>query len=489
MLHWAARIGRRVGGGLAEEFRKRNAIPDELLVRVEVKKIVAATDVAEVRCVCAVSRFSSLSVFSASPGEEWSECAVNPVSDEKLNTIGAESSLRALGVYVTVWGVWQEATQGGWEIHATASIFAALLAQQPLTVSAIEVSELYAPTAIIAGVLLLGFVFEVIVLKKLGEAIANSRFSGKEMVIRAVRGVTTLWFGIAGVRFALTRLSLDQNMVTLLNHVLLVALIVSGAIVLTRLVAGLLRIHAGKVQGLPSSSLLVNLARIVIVAMAALIILQSVGIEIAPVLAALGVGGLAVALALQDTLSNLFSGVIIMASKQLRPGDFVGLDSGEEGYVEDVTWRNTTIRTLGNNMVIVPNSTIAQSNITNYYQPERQMSVIVPVGVSYASDLQHVEEVTTSVANEVMSEIEGGVPEFEPLIRFNNFGDFSIDFSVILRTREVAQQYKIMHEFMKLLHKRYREEDIEIPYPVTTNIHTEAGGSNGHAGNMADRGQ
>jgi small-conductance mechanosensitive channel len=357
-----------------------------------------------------------------------------------------------------------------------------------LTISAIEVSELYAPASIIAGALLLGAVFEVIVLKKVGEAVANSRFSGKEMVIRAVRGVTTLWFGIAGVRFALTRLSLDANVVALLNKVLLVALIVSGAIVLTRIVGGLLRMNAGRVQGLPSSSLLVNLARIVIVAMAALIILQSVGVEIAPVLAALGVGGLAVALALQDTLSNLFSGVIIMASKQLRPGDFVGLDSGEEGYVEDVTWRNTTIRTLGNNMVIVPNSTIAQSNITNYYQPERQMSVIVPVGVSYASDLQHVEDVTISVANEVMSGIEGGVPEFEPMIRFNNFGDFSIDFSVIMRTREVAQQYKIMHEFMKLLHKRYREEDIEIPYPVTTNIHTEAGGdSNGHAESMMNR--
>jgi small-conductance mechanosensitive channel len=356
-----------------------------------------------------------------------------------------------------------------------------------LTISAIEVSELYAPAAIIAGALMLGVVFEAIVLKKLGDVIANSRFRGKEVIIRSVRGVTTLWFGIAGVRFALTRLSLDPNIATLLNHILLAALIASGAIVLTRIVGGLLRIHANRVEGLPSSSLLVNLARIIIVVVAALVILQSVGVEIAPLLAALGVGGLAVALALQDTLSNLFSGVIIMAAKQLRPGDFVGLDTGEEGYVVDVTWRNTTIRTLGNNMVIVPNSSIAQSNITNYYQPERQMSVIVPVGVSYASDLQHVEDVTISVANEVMGEIEGGVPEFEPMIRFNNFGDFSIDFSVIMRTREVAQQYKIMHEFMKLLHRRYREEDIEIPYPVTTNIHTDDGSANGRAERIAEQ--
>lgn len=348
---------------------------------------------------------------------------------------------------------------------------------------------MYAPAALIAGALLVGVVFEIIVLKKLGHAIANSRFRGKEMIIRSVRGVTTLWFGIAGVRFALTRLSLDANIVALLNNVLLAALIASGAIVLMRLIAGLLRINAGRVEGLPSSSLLANLVRIAIVSIAALVILQSLGVKIAPVLAALGVGGLAVALALQDTLSNLFSGVLIIASKQLRPGDYVGLDSLEEGYVVDVTWRNTTIRTLGNNMVIVPNSKMASSNITNYYQPERQMSVIVPVGVSYSSDLQHVEEVTIAVANEVMTGIEGGVPEFEPFVRFNYFGDFSIDFSVIMQTREVAQQFKILHEFMKLLHRRYREEGIEIPFPVTTNIHTDDT-SNGHAaGSAMDRGQ
>ncbi|MGH3088330.1 MAG: mechanosensitive ion channel family protein [Rubrobacteraceae bacterium] len=353
--------------------------------------------------------------------------------------------------------------------------FTATLAQQALSVSAIELSEFYAPVAFIVGAVLIGLVFEMIVLKKLKDWISNSRLRGKEVIINSARGVTTLWFGIAGAHFAVVRIPMDQSLDDSLNSILLAALILSGAIVLARLVAGLIGAYAGRAEGLPSSSLLTNLARIAILAMGVLIILQSLGVKIAPLLAALGVGGLAVALALQETLSNLFSGVLIIASRQLRPGDFVGLDSGEEGYVVDVTWRNTTIRTLGNNMVIVPNHKIAQSNITNYYQPERQMSVTVPVGVSYSSDLQHVEDVTIAVANEVMTEIEGGVPEFEPFIRFNNFGDFSIDFSVIMRTREVAQQYNIMHELMKLLHKRYRGEGIEIPYPVTTNIHT-----NGH---------
>ncbi|CAN5557103.1 hypothetical protein BH24ACT22_BH24ACT22_09470 [soil metagenome] len=201
-------------------------------------------------------------------------------------------------------------------------------------------------------------------------------------------------------------------------------------------------------------------------ALAALIILQSLGVRITPLLAALGVGGLAVALALQETLANLFAGIVIILSRQLRPNDFVQLSSGEQGYVEDISWRNTTIRSLANNMIIVPNAELSSTIVTNYYQPEPQMSLLLTLGVSYASDLEHVERVTVEVATEVVTEIEGGIPDEEPFIRFNNFGDFSIDFTVIMQTTEVVNQYLMMHEFIKRLHKRYGEEGIEIPFPI-----------------------
>jgi small-conductance mechanosensitive channel len=119
-------------------------------------------------------------------------------------------------------------------------------------------------------------------------------------------------------------------------------------------------------------------------------------------------------------------------------------------------------------MIIVPNSVLSSTIVTNYYQPEPQMAVLITVGVSYASDLEHVEKVTVEEATEVMTEIEGGVPEEEPFIRYNNFGDFSIDFTVIMQTTEVVNQYLITHEFIKRLHKRYREEGIDIPFPIRT---------------------
>ena len=144
------------------------------------------------------------------------------------------------------------------------------------------------------------------------------------------------------------------------------------------------------------------------------------------------------------------------------------LDSGEEGYVADITWRNTIIRALPNNMIIVPNSKIASTIVTNYYQPEQETAVLIQVGVSYDSDLKKVEKVTIEVGAEIMKEVEGGVPEFEPFIRYHTFDDFSINFTVILRTKEYVGNYLIKHEFIKRLHERYDKEGIVIPFPIRT---------------------
>jgi small-conductance mechanosensitive channel len=254
-----------------------------------------------------------------------------------------------------------------------------------------------------------------------------------------------------------------------------VVFIGSLTLLAARIAVGLFNRYNQKGENiLPGASILTNVIRGVILALGLLIVLQALEIPITPVLTALGVGGLAVALALQDTLSNLFAGLHIIASKQIKPGDYVKLDSGDEGYVTDISWRNTTIRALPNNMVIVPNAKMASAIIINYYQPEREMSVVFPVGVSYDSDLAKVEKVTIEVAKEVLAGVTGGVRTFEPFIRYHTFSDFSINFSVILRVNEFTDQYLVKHEFVKALHKRYKAEDIEIPYPIRTILNRDA---------------
>ena len=197
-----------------------------------------------------------------------------------------------------------------------------------------------------------------------------------------------------------------------------------------------------------------------------LILMDSFGVSITPLLASLGIGSLAVALALQPTLENFFSGIQIIVDKPIKIGQFIKLDSGEEGYVAKVGWRSTWIRMLPNNVVVIPNKILVSSKILNYYYPETEMAVLVQVGVHYEADLKRVEKVTIEVAREVMKTVQGGVPGFEPFIRYHTFNDFSIDFTVILRAKEFVDNYLIKHEFIKRLHERYNKEGIIIPYPI-----------------------
>ncbi|WP_170218305.1 mechanosensitive ion channel family protein [Flagellimonas lutaonensis] len=193
-----------------------------------------------------------------------------------------------------------------------------------------------------------------------------------------------------------------------------------------------------------------------------------IGFELAPVLTALGVGGLAVALALQDTLSNLFAGLHILAARQLKPGDYIKLDSGEEGYVVDINWRNTEVKTLLENVIIIPNSKISSSISTNYFTLQKNMYFQVTVGVHYDSNLEHVEKVTLETAKELMAKYAPNLKNFEPRVRFFEFGDSSINMKVWLATDLYENQFQMRHEFVKMLHKRFNKEGIVIPFPIRT---------------------
>jgi small-conductance mechanosensitive channel len=324
-----------------------------------------------------------------------------------------------------------------------------------------------------AAIALLGFVVGLVVRKtvvaRLGKMAEGTRSVVDDIVLSAVRGPVVLWFVIGGLYVAIQITTLPQRITAVIQMLLLILVIFSITWALSRVVAALVETGAKRApESLPGATLVTNLARLTVLAIGVLVILQTLGISIAPIITALGVGGLAVALALQDTLANLFAGVHILASRQLRPGDYVKLDSGEEGYVVDVTWRQTTIQQLPNNIIIVPNKQIASTITTNYHLPERELSVLVPVGVHYDSDLAHVERVTTEVAKETLQTVEGGVPDWEPFIRYSQFADSSINFNVILRGQEYVSQYLLRHEFIKRLHKRFDEEGIVIPFPIRT---------------------
>jgi len=286
---------------------------------------------------------------------------------------------------------------------------------------------------------------------------------------RAGRGHVIFWFILAGVAIGANAISLPPKQLQIVNSVCLAGGILSITIFAAGASAGALLIYAERAHlPTPFTSLTQNLVTIIILIVGILWLLSNLGVSITPMLTALGVGSLAVALALQDTMSNFFAGLYILASRQFRPGDFIKLDSGAEGYVVDIGWRATRIQELRNNMIVVPNAKLAQTQITNYHYPEKEMSASVQVGVAYGSNLEKVERVTIDVAKKVLKTTPGGVADFEPTVRFHTFGDSSVNFSVSLRVKEHNDKFLVIHEFIKRLHERYQKEGIDIPFPQRT---------------------
>lgn len=217
------------------------------------------------------------------------------------------------------------------------------------------------------------------------------------------------------------------------------------------------------------TGLLYAVTKAVVYAVGFLMMLNAVGVSITPIITALGVGGLAMALALQDTLSNLFAGIHILAEHTIRVGDFIRLETGQEGFVEDISWRTTRIRMVPNNMVIVPNSKLSQSVVTNYYLPERRAMIQVPVSVSYEADADMVERVLLDEAIKAGAQVPGLLLEPAPAVRFvPGFGASSLDFTLACHVREITDQQPVLHELHKRIWKRFKIEHIEIPYPTRT---------------------
>lgn len=231
--------------------------------------------------------------------------------------------------------------------------------------------------------------------------------------------------------------------------------------------SGAISSYAESSQVRNSQSIIKGIARGAIYGIGGLVLLSAVGIPVTPIVASLGIGSLAVALALQPTLENFFSGVQLIVDKPIRVGDFIELDSGEQGFVEKIGWRSTWIRMLPNNMVIMPNSSLSQSKLINYYYPEKELSVPVEASVHYDSDLEHVEKVTLEVARHILTTHEWGVPEYNTFVLFHTFANSSVNFTVMLRAKEYVNRFWVKSAFIKALHKRYKEEGIVIPFPIS----------------------
>jgi small-conductance mechanosensitive channel len=236
-----------------------------------------------------------------------------------------------------------------------------------------------------------------------------------------------------------------------------------------RLIKAMLIEHDERVQGVNlSQGVIQGLIRSVVFIIGALVLLDSIGISITPLIASLGVGTLAVALALQSTLANFFAGLFITMDKSVKVGDFVQLETGEIGKVEDIGWRTSRVRMRSDNLVVIPNDKLVNSTLTNFNFPHSDLYTVVECGVHYDSDLDRVEETVLDVANKVIREQPGAVKDEKPRFRFSLFDASSVNFRIKVRCTDYDSQFRVQHHLIKAIHKRFSQEGITIPYPIQT---------------------
>lgn len=330
--------------------------------------------------------------------------------------------------------------------------------------------ELIGPLCVLALTLAAGYAAKRILLRLSRTWAERSKGNTPQIVVEAVKGQFMIWVLILGTHLAMQSSALPRIATLWVGRLLLVLWILSLTVISARLAGDVIRFRGSGIPGaLPVTTLTQTLAQLAVVIFGLLVLLNLLGISITPILTALGVGGLAVALALQDTLSNLFAGFYIAVARQVRLGDYIRLGSGEEGYVTDIGWRNTTIRALANNMIIIPNSKLGQAIVTNFYLPEKRLGVSIQIGVSYDCDPDQVERVLLEEAKTAAGEIPGMLADPAPSVTFDpGFGDWALNFTLGYNVKEFADQFRVRHELRRRILKRLRREKIDMPFPTRT---------------------
>jgi small-conductance mechanosensitive channel len=330
--------------------------------------------------------------------------------------------------------------------------------------------EVILPLGIFLVTFVVGWLVRRLVLRALRTWNTRTGSRAGQVLYQALHGPAMIWALILAAHIAFQSSDLPVRVTRLGSNLLLALWIISLTLMCMRVVGDLVRFYGAQVPGaMPVTTLTQNLAQIGVVVLGLMILLNQFSVDIRPILTALGVGGLAVALALQDTLSNLFGGFYVAVAGQVRVGDYIKLNTGEEGNVTDIGWRSTTIRALANNLVIVPNSKLAQAIVTNFYLPEKRMAANFVVTVGYECDPDRVEQVLQEVLGQAAREVPGMLAEPAPTVTFEpGFGEQGMGYTANFHVAEFTNQFPVRNELRRRVLRRFREEGIGIPYPTRT---------------------
>lgn len=314
-----------------------------------------------------------------------------------------------------------------------------------------------------------------ILLKLLGFLVGKTQTTLDDRVLKAMSGflpvisvLTSLWVSLEAVypNFEFNNQFSDFDIY--LNLMLIMAGFVLGAIADAVLVWYGIEIRPSKVKKVRDDDVFPfvrNVVKIAIIIVFAVFVLQRLGFETSAIITGLGVGGIAVALALQDTLGNFFGGVHILVDKPFREEDYIRLESGLEGTVKQIGWRTTRIMTPGQNELVVPNSKLAGSILENYSSPNDMSGVTYTIGVDCGEDIDNVEKVISDALHET-AKTDTYMDAPSIWVRFDSFGDYSLNFKFGYNIRGYVNRFGTLKQVNRELFYAFRKNGITVPFPV-----------------------
>ncbi len=330
--------------------------------------------------------------------------------------------------------------------------------------------DLAEPLGIVGLAIVLGILLERVAIGLGIKFFDRRKWPIGRRLLRSFNGVVTIWFGLAAFRSVLHDFPLKPSILPTIANIATAIFILSICLLISRVIVAFVRTYSTQHErAVQSISLIENIVRSIIYMLGLVVIFHAFGIAVTPILAALGVGGLAVALALQDTLGNFFAGISILISKQVEAGDYVKLDSGQEGAVRDISWRVTTLQTPTNTLIIVPNSKFSTSILTNYDRPEKFMNLIIELPLDASVPAAKFEGIALQAARDAKAALPN-VIEGEPVLHYTAVTAAGATLQLSMRITDFSQQREVRHEVLKRI---YNEVPIPMPSQVVAAITSE----------------
>ncbi len=292
-----------------------------------------------------------------------------------------------------------------------------------------------------------------------------------DLLVEATEKPIIYFILIIGIKTVIMSLSLKGDFIGIFNKLLSSLLVVLFAYVFTKSVD--LFIYGWGRKWLKSTRskygdtifpIFMKIVNLVIIIATLIAILGIWGVQVAPFLAGLGIVGLVIGLAVQDSLRDFLSGIMLILDRTYKTGDKVRLDSGEVGSIHEITLRSTRIRTYDNNVIIIPNSKMADSKIINYAQPKLMERGQVPFGVVYGSDI----EKTKAVALKAVKKVELILEDPEPCIEFLDLADYSLTFRALFWVDDFGTKWGVERKVVDNIYNDLNEAGIEFAFPTKT---------------------